>query len=133
RNYTPEDREGIPGMTHPRLKLGFDNYSVRALGWKAPQLLDYAASLRLDTILFSDLDVFESLSDAYLQEIKAKADDLGLEIQAGTGGIYKSSSFWNGKWGAPEALLRTTLRVAKILKSPVARCYLGWVGDRTPA
>jgi sugar phosphate isomerase/epimerase len=119
-------------MTRPRLKLGFDNYSIRALRWKAPQLLDYAASLRLDTVLFSDLDVYESLSDGYLRGIKAKADGLGIEIQAGTGGIDRSSGFWNGKWGPPETLLRTTVRVAKILGSSVARCYLGWIGDRKP-
>ena len=118
-------------MARPRLKLGFDNYSIRALGWKAPQLLDYAASLKLDTVLFSDLDVYESLSDSYLRGIKAKADGLGIEIQAGTGGICQASSFWNKKWGPPEQLLATTIRVAKTLGSPVARCFLGWVGDRS--
>lgn len=117
-------------MARPRLKLGFDNYSIRALNWKAPQLLGYAASLQLDTVLFSDLDVYENLSDDYLRGIKAMADDLGIEIQAGTGGICKASSFWNGKWGPPEKLLRTTIRVAKTLGSSVARCYLGWTGDR---
>jgi sugar phosphate isomerase/epimerase len=114
-----------------RLKLGFDNYSIRALDWKAPQLLKYAASHQLDTVLFSDLNVYESLSDGYLRDIKSMADDLGIEIQAGTGGICKTSGFWNGKWGPPEKLLKTTIRVAKTLKSPVARCYLGWIGDRS--
>lgn len=114
----------------PRLKLGFDNYSIRALGWKAPQLLEYAASLKLDTVLFSDLDVYEDLSDGYLRGIKAKADRLDIEIQAGTGGICAASSFFNPKWGSPEKLLRTTIRVAKVLGSPVARCFLGWVEDR---
>ena len=113
-----------------RLKLGFDNYSIRALNWKAPQLLEYAASLKLDTVLFSDLGVYESFSDGYLRGIKSKADDLGIEIQAGTGGIDKTSGFWNGKWGPPEKLLSTTIKVAKILGSRVARCYLGWIGDR---
>jgi 3-oxoisoapionate decarboxylase len=117
-------------MARPRLKLGFDNYSIRALDWKAPQLLEYAASLKLDTVLFSDLDVYESLSDDYLRGIKAKGDDLGIEIQAGTGGIYAGSSFFNKKWGTPEELLGTTIRVAKLLGSPVARCFLGWVEDR---
>jgi hypothetical protein len=51
-------------MSRLRLKLGFDNYSIRALGWKAPRLLDYAASLGVDTVLFSDLDVYENFSDA---------------------------------------------------------------------
>ncbi|MGY8687686.1 MAG: twin-arginine translocation signal domain-containing protein, partial [Verrucomicrobiales bacterium] len=67
------------------LKLGFDNFSIRAFGWKAPQVLDYAATQKVDTILFSDLDVYENHTDTYLKEIKAKADGLGIEIQAGTG------------------------------------------------
>ena len=80
-------------MSRFRLKLGFDNYSIRALGWKAPQLLDHAASLGVDTVLFSDLDVYENFSDAYLREVRAKAKDLGIEIQAGTGGICRKSGF----------------------------------------
>ncbi len=119
-------------MSRFRLKLGFDNYSIRSLNWKAPKLLDYAASLGCDTVLFSDLDVYTSLSDGYLRDIRARAKDLGIEIQAGTGGINKASGFWNGKWGPPEKLLRTTIRVAEALGSPVARCYLGWIGDRKP-
>lgn len=68
------------------VKLGFDNFSIRALGWKAPQLLDYAAAQGVDSVLFSDLDVYESHDEAYLKGLKDQADDLGLEIQAGTGG-----------------------------------------------
>ena len=40
----------------PKIKLGMDNFAVRAMGWKAPALIDYAASLKLDTLLISDLD-----------------------------------------------------------------------------
>src|SRR6184192_1357459 len=28
------------------IKVGLDNFSVRALGWKAPALIDYAVSLK---------------------------------------------------------------------------------------
>ncbi len=63
----------VQPMQNAKIKLGFDNFSIRALGWKAPQLLDYAAKLSVDVILFSDLDVYESHSDAYLKEIKAKS------------------------------------------------------------
>lgn len=114
----------------PRIKLGFDNFSIRAFGWKAPQLLDYAAKLKVDTILFSDLDVYENHGDAALKEIKAKADDLGIEIHAGTGSICPSSGTFNPKWGSAEDHLRLALRVAKALGSPVARCFLGNSEDR---
>jgi 3-oxoisoapionate decarboxylase len=113
-----------------RIKLGFDNFSIRAMGWKAPQLLDYAAKLKVDTILLSDLDVYESHSDAYLKDLKKKADDLGLEIQAGTGSVCPSAKSFNTKFGAAEEHLALLIRVAKALGSPVARCYQGTADDR---
>jgi 3-oxoisoapionate decarboxylase len=113
-----------------QIKLGFDNFSVRALGWKAPQLLDYAAKLKADTLLFSDLDVYENHSDSYLREIKSRADDLGIEIQAGTGSICPSSRTFNQRFGTAEEHLALTIRVAKALGSRVARCYQGNASDR---
>src|SRR5882672_5528338 len=64
--------------TKHKLRLGFDNFSIRAMNWKAPALLDYAASLKLDSILISDLDAYDSLEEKPLKEVKAKADDLGI-------------------------------------------------------
>ncbi len=113
-----------------KLKLGFDNFSIRALGWKAEQLLEHAASLQVDTILFSDLDVYKSHDEAYLKDLRKKAGDLGLEVQAGTGGICPTSGMWNAKWGTPEEHLKLTLRVAQALGSAVARCFLGRGEDR---
>ena len=53
---------GIAAGSDQRLKLGFDNFSIRAFGWKAPQLIEYAAGLEVDTLLLSDLEVYESLA-----------------------------------------------------------------------
>src|SRR5689334_5620238 len=83
--------------TAKKLKLGFDNFSIRAMGWKAPALLDYAASLKLDSILISDLDAYDSLEDASLKEVKAKADALGIQIHAGTWSICPTSKFFKNK------------------------------------
>ena len=52
--------------TANRIKLGFDNFSIRTFNWKAPQLIDYAASLQVDTLLLSDLLVYESFEEDYL-------------------------------------------------------------------
>jgi sugar phosphate isomerase/epimerase len=114
----------------PKLKLGFDNFSVRAMGWKAPALLDYAASLKLDSILISDLDAYESLEEKSLREVKAKADDLGIQIHAGTWSICPTSKFFKNKWGTAEEHLALGIRVAKALGSPVIRCILGMGDDR---
>ena len=113
------------------LKLGFDNFSIRALGWKAPRLLEYAHSLGVDTILFSDLDVYESHEAAYLEDIRQQAADLDLDIQAGTGGICGSSTAFNDKYGDAVTHLKLAIRVAHAVGSDVVRCYQGRMEDRT--
>src|SRR5437660_4395633 len=113
-----------------KLKLGFDNFSIRAMNWKAPALLDYAASLKLDSILISDLDAYESLEEKHLKEVKAKADDLGIQIHAGTWSICPTSKFFKNKWGTAEEHLALGIRVAKALGSPVIRVVLGTGKDR---
>jgi len=115
----------------PAIKLGFDNFSVRAFGWKAPQLIDYAASLRVDTLLLSDLGVFDSLEDDFLRGIKAHAEKQGIELQVGTGSVCPTSKAYDvKKWGPAEDHLKLLIRVARALGSPVARCYLGTRADR---
>jgi 3-oxoisoapionate decarboxylase len=114
----------------PNLPLGFDNYALHLWNWKAPRLLDYAASLDVDVILFSDLDVYESLSDRCLRDLKRKADDLGIAIQAGSWSICPTSQFFNAKWGTAKEHLALLIRVASTLGSPVARCLLGMAADR---
>ncbi len=116
--------------TRRDVPLGFDNFSIRALNWKAPQLLDYAAKQGVDAVLFSDLFVFENHEPSYLREIKAQADELGIQIHAGTGGICPTSSRMLKDFGTAEEHLALTIRVAQALGSPVARCYLGHQGDR---
>jgi sugar phosphate isomerase/epimerase len=113
-----------------KLKLGFDNYALRTFAWKAPQLLDYAANLRLDAVLLSDLDVFERRDDVSLRDIGARARDLGLELHVGTLSVCPSSVIFDAKRGTAEAQLRETVRVASLVGSPVARCVLGKVDDR---
>ena len=113
-----------------KLKLGFDNYAIRALGWKARRLIEYAASLGLDSIVLSDADVFESQSDRYLREIKARADALGIVIQVGMLSICPGSRLFDPRRGSAQEQLKLTMRIAKTLGSPVARCVLGHVDDR---
>src|SRR3954470_1521505 len=82
-----------------KLKLGFDNFAIRAMNWKAPALLDYAASLKLDSILISDLDAYDSLEEAALREVKAKADALQIGIHAGSWSICPTSVRFKKNWG----------------------------------
>jgi len=123
-----------PAAEEPRparkTRLGFDNFSLRALNWKAGQLIDYAASLKLDSLFLTDLDVYESFQKSYLRDVKNKAHDNGLVIYAGSWSICPTSKFFKNKWGTAEEHLALGLRVAKALESPVFRCILGMGEDR---
>ena len=112
------------------VKLGFDNFSVRALGLKAGGLLDYAASQKLDSLYITSLDALESLEERYLREVRAKAADLGIDILLGTWSICPTSRAFNKKWGTAEEHLALGIRTAKALGSPVLRVVLGTREDR---
>lgn len=112
------------------IKLGFDSYSIRAFQWKAIQLLDYAAGLKLDTIQLSSLNDYESLEPAYLQQVKDHAARAGIAVDAGMGCICGSSASYNKKEGEPAAYLERGLRVAKAVGASSIRCFMGSQADR---
>jgi sugar phosphate isomerase/epimerase len=116
--------------TKPRIKLGLDNFAVRAMAWKAPQLIDYAAQLKCDTLFISDIESYDSLEDAALREVRKKAADLGIELYAGGWSICPTSVRFKDKWGTAEEHLLTGIRIAKTLGSPVYRVILGAGDDR---
>jgi sugar phosphate isomerase/epimerase len=122
---------GLGTTIGKKLKLGFDNFSIRAFGWKAPRLIEYAATQKVDTLLLSDLDVYESLEEDYLHKIRALTERAGIELQAGTGSICPTSASYSmNKWGKAEDHTRLLIRTAKQLGCSVARCYLGSRRDR---
>lgn len=114
----------------PKIKLGMDNFAVRAMGWKAPELIDYAASLKLDTLLISDLDALGSLEEASLREIRRRAGAAGLSLCVGSWSICPTSKTFKKNWGTAEELVRLGIRVSKTLGSPVFRVVLGSMEDR---
>lgn len=124
------ERTTLITTAKPKIQLGMDNFAVRAMGWKAPQLLDYAASLQLDALLISDLDAFESLDEAPLRALKAKADELKIALYAGSWSICPTSIRFKKNWGTAEEHLTTGIRVAQTLGSPVFRVVLGAAEDR---
>jgi len=112
------------------IRLGFDTYSIRAFHWKAIQLLDYAASLKLDTIQFSSLDDYESLEPDHLARVKDYAAKVGISIDGGMGCISPLSASWNAKNGDPKENILRGLRVAKAVGASSMRCFMGSGADR---
>jgi len=114
----------------PSLSLGYDNFAVRAMGWQARALIDHAVKLKVDTLFITDLDAFESLEDKALAGVKSYADEKGIKIFLGTWSICPTSPSFKDKWGTADEHLRTGLRAAKALGSPVLRVVLGSAKDR---
>ena len=98
--------------------------------WQAAALLDYAASLKLDALLVSDLEALGSLDDAPLRELRSRAGDLGIALYVGGWSICPTSKSFRPTWGTAEEHLRLGLRLARTLGSPVYRVILGNREDR---
>jgi 3-oxoisoapionate decarboxylase len=111
-------------------RLGMDNFAVRAMGWKGKALVDYAASLALDSLFITDLDAFESLDEPPLKALREYATARRLQIQVGTWSICPTSRAFKPKWGTAEEHLALGIRVARAVGSPVIRVVLGTWEDR---
>ncbi|MDB4727045.1 sugar phosphate isomerase/epimerase, partial [bacterium] len=112
------------------LLLGYDNFAVRAMGWKAKELIDYAVKLKVDTVFITDLDAFETLDLKALGGIKKYADDKGIKIFLGTWSVCPTSVSFRDNRGTADEHLQLGLRAAKALGSPVLRVVLGNSRDR---
>lgn len=120
-------------MPTSSIHLGFDTYSVRAFHWKAVQLLDYAAALKLDTIQISSLDDYESLDPAHLAKVKDHAAAVQVAIDGGIGCVCPLSKSWSPKHGDPAAHVTLGLQVAKAVGASSMRCFMGSSDDRVGA
>ncbi|MFT4689491.1 MAG: sugar phosphate isomerase/epimerase [Limisphaerales bacterium] len=112
------------------LDLGFDNYAIRGFRWNAEQLLDYAVNLKVSHLFLSDLGVFRRNTEGALREFRSRAHELGLSIHVGTLSVCPGSVMFDRSKGSAENQLRETIRIAKAVGSPVARCVLGRIEDR---
>ncbi len=124
--FAPAAQRAAPG----KLMIGMDYFATRATGWKVPQIIEYAASLKLDALFLSELVPFESFEDDYLKKARAQIEAAGLKVYVGGRSICKTSSMWEGKYGSPDETMALIIKVAKALGSPVARCVLGNYKDR---
>lgn len=75
----------------PPLPIGLNTYCLRAMRWNDRQLLDYAASLKLDAIFLQDsLDPLTK-DPAHWADVKRWSEELGLKLETGGGGVLPKS------------------------------------------
>ncbi len=120
-----------PALGSPTpIRLGLDPYSIRDFRWKAMQVLDYAAGLKLAAVQFSSMDDYESLDLSHLQKVKDRAAQLGISIDAGIGCICPTTRSWNPRNGNPEKYIVRGLAVARAVGAKAMRCFQGSTVDR---
>jgi 3-oxoisoapionate decarboxylase len=110
--------------------LGFDNFAVRAYGWKAMRLLEYATTVGVDSVLISDLDAFESLDEAALRKVRDEATARNVSVHVGTWSVCPTSKAFRPASGSAEEQLSRAIRTASAVGSPVVRVVLGTWEDR---
>lgn len=114
------------------IKLGIDNFAVRAMKWNARQLVDHAEKLKCDTLFITDFGPFEGRhDDASLGGLHKYAADKGVEILLGSWSICPTSKSFKNDWGTAEEHLALGLKMAKALGSPAFRVVLGAQADRS--
>jgi sugar phosphate isomerase/epimerase len=116
----------------PRVKipLGLDAYSVRAFRWKALQLIDFAARLKLDSLQMSAPGDYESLDPAHLEKVRKRAEEVGIALDAAIGCITPTTKSWGKRTDKPEEYIAAGLKVAKALGAKAMRCFVGGPADR---
>jgi sugar phosphate isomerase/epimerase len=112
------------------IRLGFDTYSLRAFNWKAIELIEYTASLKLDTVQISSLDDYESFEPTYLSKVKDRAQQLAIVIDGGMGCICPESYSWKAANGDPTKNIVRGLEVSKAVGATSMRCFMGSSDDR---
>ncbi|MFM8496110.1 MAG: sugar phosphate isomerase/epimerase, partial [Planctomycetia bacterium] len=101
------------------IRLGFDNFAIRALNLDARQLVDHAVALECDSVFITDFGPFRGrFDDAALAAIRADAADKGVGIELGSWSICPTSKTFKPDWGTAEEHLALGIRMAKALGSP---------------
>jgi sugar phosphate isomerase/epimerase len=112
-----------------RLRLGIDTYTLRALSWKAFEMLDYAAKTGLEVVQFSEwphLGTYDQVrDDSYLKSVRAHAEKLGVGIDMGTWTVCPSNPRFPAKYGTAPDQLGFAIHIAAVLGAKGVRCVMG--------
>jgi sugar phosphate isomerase/epimerase len=123
----------VRGAAEARLpiRLGFDNFAVRAMKWNARQLVDHAVAIGCSSVFITDFGPFEGrLDDDSLGDVRRYAADKGVAIVLGSWSICPTSKTFKPDWGTADEHLALGIRMARALGSPAFRVILGNQSDR---
>ncbi len=113
-----------------KVPLGLCNHSLRGMGLKAKDLIDYAIAHQLDSVQFNTLTTFETLETDHLVALNKIAKAHDISIYVGAGSISQKSSRFSDRYGDAKALLTEGIRVASAVDSPIVGVRIGNIDDR---
>jgi sugar phosphate isomerase/epimerase len=116
-----------------KVKFGLDLFSLRSQGWTPIQYLDYCAKWGIEVVHFSEVRFVGNLEAQNLKDVRAHAENLGIEVEIGMLSICPTSTLFNKSQGTAEAQLTRMATAAITVGSRIVRCVLGSSADRTGA
>ncbi len=133
RGVFARPRGAAPGLlaADGAVRLGMDLFSLRTQPWSPFEYLDYCAKWKAKVVHFSEIRFLGGLEDEHLRQVRAHADQLGIEIEIGMRSICPTSKAFDPKQGSAEEQITRMLHAAKVVGSPIVRCFLGTFADRT--
>ena len=120
----------------PRPRLGLDMFSVGIQNWTPFQQMDFAAAWNVKMVHFSEIrflghaDWKVALDPVNLKRIRARADELNLDVEIGMRSICPTASIFEASAGTAEEQLSRMVDAARLMRSPLVRCVLGSQADR---
>lgn len=135
----------LSAATQARPRLGLDIFSIGtqySAGWGPNQAMEFAARNGVKMVHFSEIrflgtgiangDWKAAFDPANLKAIRAKADELNLDIEIGMRSICPTSGTFDKASGTAEEQLGRMIDAARLVRSPIVRCVLGSQADRRP-
>ncbi|HZT38413.1 MAG TPA: sugar phosphate isomerase/epimerase [Bryobacteraceae bacterium] len=115
----------------PEVRFGVDLFSIRSQNWTPFQYLDYCAKWGAKVVHFSEIRFIGNLEDDHLRRVREHAERLGIEIELGMRSICPTSKAFDPSPGTAEQQITRMLRAAKLVGSPIVRCFQGTFADRS--
>ncbi len=135
RNFLTAGAAALAGSAaaqeQPVVKVGIDLFSLRSQGWSPFASLDYCARQGARVVHFSEIRFLGSLEAEHLKRVRARAEELGIQIEIGMRSICPTSKLFDPAQGTAEDQLLRMVEAARVIGSPIVRAFLGSMADRT--
>jgi sugar phosphate isomerase/epimerase len=118
------------GTAAAAVRFGVDMFSLAAQKWTPFQQLDFAAKWNVKVVHFSEVRFLGTLEPDNLRRVRARADELGIDIEIGMRSICPTSALFDKTQGTAEEQLGRMVDAARIVRSPIVRAFLGSSADR---